>query len=159
VLGMVVWSALMYGIVCWLSATQGLTLSLSGVVGIVISIGTTVDSYVVHFERLKDEVRLGKSVRSSTERGFQLAFRTILTANVAALIGAVVLYMLTVGAVRGFAFFLGLSVLLDIFVIWMFERPMVALFARSGFFTEHPVFGVARGLGGPQRAAVEEATS
>lgn len=147
VLGMAVWSALMYGVVTWLSSTQGLTLSLSGVVGIVISIGTTVDSYVVHFERLKDEVGLGKSVRSSTERGFQLAFRTILTANVAALIGAALLWWLTVGAVRGFAFFLGLSVLLDLFVIWTFERPMVALLARSRFFTEHRVFGVARGLG------------
>lgn len=149
VMGMVVWSVLMYGLICWLSNTQGLTLSLSGVVGIVISIGTTVDSYVVHFERLKDEVRLGKSVRSSTERGFSLAFRTIVTANVAALIGAGLLWWLTVGAVRGFAFFLGLSVLLDLFVIWTFERPMVALFARSKFFTDNPVWGVARGLGRP----------
>ena len=116
-------------------------------VGIVISLGTTVDSYIVYFERLKDEVRLGKSVRASTERSFQKAFRTILTADVASLMGAVLLWWLTVGAVRGFAFFLGLSVALDMFVMWSFDRPMVALFARSRFFTEHPIFGVARGLG------------
>lgn len=147
VLGLGVWSALMYGVVCWLSATQGLTLSISGVVGIVVSLGTTVDSYVVHFERLKDEVRLGKSVRASTEKGFQKAFRTILTADLASLMGAVLLWWLTVGAVRGFAFFLGLSVVLDLFVAYCFDRPMVALLARSDFFVRHPVFGVARGLG------------
>ncbi|QYG93393.1 protein translocase subunit SecD [Iamia sp. SCSIO 61187] len=147
VLGLGVWSALMYGTVCWLSATRGLTLSLSGVVGIVVSVGTTVDSYVVHFERLKDEVRLGKSVRSSTEKGFQKAFKTILTADLASLMGAALLWYLTVGAVRGFAFFLGLSVVLDLLVAYCFDRPMVALLARSRFFTEHPIFGVARGLG------------
>ncbi len=147
VLGLGVWSALMYGVVCWLSASRGLTLSLSGVVGIVISLGTTVDSYVVYFERLKDEVRLGKSVRSATERSFKMAFRTILTADVASLMGAVLLWWLTVGAVRGFAFFLGLSVVLDVFVAYCFARPMVALLARNRFFTENNVFGVARGLG------------
>ena len=147
VLGLGVWSALMYGVVCWLSASRGLTLSLSGVVGIVVSLGTTVDSYVVHFERLKDEVRLGKSVRASTEKGFRLAFRTILTADLASLMGAALLWYLTVGAVRGFAFFLGLSVVLDLLVAYCFDRPMVALLARSRFFTDHPLFGVARGLG------------
>ncbi len=154
VLGLTVWASLMYGVVTWLSVNRGLTLSLAGVVGIVVSIGTTVDSYIVHFERLKDEVRLGKSIRSSTERSFKAAFRTILTADIASLIGASLLWWLTVGAVRGFAFFLGLSVALDIFVMWAFDRPMVALFARSRFFTEHPVFGVARGLG---REAPDEA--
>lgn len=147
VMGLAVWSSLMYGVICWLSATQGLTLSLSGVVGIVVSVGTTVDSYVVHFERLKDEVKLGKSVRASTEKGFQKAFRTILTADLASLMGAALLWWLTVGAVRGFAFFLGLSVVLDLFVAYCFDRPMVALLARNRFFTENRIFGVARGLG------------
>ncbi len=147
VLGLGVWSALMYGTICWLSATRGLTLSLSGVVGIVVSLGTTVDSYVVYFERLKDEVRLGKSVRASTERGFEKAFKTIVTADLASLMGAALLWWLTVGAVRGFAFFLGLSVVLDLIVAYGFTRPVVALLARSDFFTRHPVFGVARGLG------------
>ncbi|MGI8937189.1 MAG: protein translocase subunit SecD [Iamia sp.] len=147
VMGLAVWSSLMYGVISWLSATQGLTLSLAGVVGIVVSVGTTVDSYVVHFERLKDEVKLGKSVRASTEKGFQKAFRTILTADLASFMGAALLWWLTVGAVRGFAFFLGLSVVLDLFVAYTFDRPMVALLARNRFFTENRIFGVARGLG------------
>ncbi len=147
VMGLAVWSSLMYGVISWLSATQGLTLSLAGVVGIVVSLGTTVDSYVVHFERLKDEVKLGKSVRASTEKGFQRAFRTILTADIASFMGALLLWWLTVGAVRGFAFFLGLSVVLDVVVAYTFDRPMVALLARNRFFTENRTFGVARGLG------------
>lgn len=153
VAGLAVWGALMYGVICWLSATQGLTLSLAGVVGIVVSIGTTVDSYVVHFERLKDEVKLGKTVRSSTEKGFARAFRTILTADIASFIGAALLWWLTVGAVRGFAFFLGLSVVLDVLVAYCFDRPMVGLLARNRFFTENRIFGVARGLGRSDDAA------
>ena len=107
-------SALMYSIVCYLSQNSGLALSLSGITGIIVSVGTTVDSYVVYFERLKDEVRTGKTVRSSTERGFQRAFRTILTADISSFIGAALLWWLTVGPVRGFAFFLGLSTMLDV---------------------------------------------
>ena len=110
ILGLGVWSALMYSVICFLSARSGLALSLAGVTGIIVSVGTTVDSYVVYFERLKDEVKSGKTLRSSTERGFQRAFRTILTADVSSFIGAFVLWWLTVGPVRGFAFFLGLSV-------------------------------------------------
>ena len=86
-----------------------MALSLAGVTGIVVSVGVTVDSYVVYFERLKDEVRAGRTLRSSTERAFTRAFRTILAADISSFIGAVVLYVLTVGPVRGFAFFLGIS--------------------------------------------------
>jgi preprotein translocase subunit SecD len=95
-----------------------------------VSIGITVDSYVVYFERLKDDVKMGRSVRASAERGFSAAFRTILAADVASLIGAAVLYWLTVGSVRGFAFFLGLSTLLDIITAYFFTRPMTILMAR-----------------------------
>lgn len=152
VLGLGVWSALMYGTICWFSETRGLTLSLAGVVGIVVSLGTTVDSYVVYFERLKDEVRMGKSVRASTEKSFRKAFNTILTADAASLLGAALLWWLTVGAVRGFAFFLGLSVILDLIVAYGFTRPVVALLGRSDFFTKNRIFGVARGLGGSDDA-------
>ncbi len=147
ILGLAVWSALLYSILCFLSANSGLALSLSGVIGIVVSVGTTVDSYIVYFERLKDEIKAGKTVRSSTERGFQRAFRTILTADVSSFIGAALLYTLTVGPVRGFAFFLGLSVILDIVVAFFFTRPVVSLLGRNRFFTEARFFGVARGLG------------
>jgi protein-export membrane protein SecD/preprotein translocase SecF subunit len=148
VLGLGVWSALNYSIISWLGETQGLALSLAGVTGLVVSVGVTVDSYVVYFERLKDEVAAGRTLRSSTERAFKRSWRTILAANLSSLIGAALLYWLTVGPVRGFAFFLGLATLLDIVVAWFFIRPMVALLAANRFFTESPRFGVARGLAG-----------
>ena len=114
VLGLAVWSALNYSIIAWLGETQGLALSLSGVTGIVVSVGVTVDSYVVYFERLKDELRAGRTLRTTTERCFQRAFRTILAADISSFIGAALLYWLTVGPVRGFAFFLGLATILDV---------------------------------------------
>ena len=92
-------------------------------------------------------MKSGKTLRSSTERGFQRAFRTILTADVSSFIGAFLLWWLTVGPVRGFAFFLGLSVILDVVVAYFFTRPLVSILGRSRFFTDQPFFGVARGLG------------
>jgi preprotein translocase subunit SecD len=153
VAGTAVWSALNFAVIAWLSETRGLALSLAGVTGIVISIGVTVDSYIVYFERLKDEIRSGRTIRSSIDRGFERAFRTILAANVSSLIGAVFLYVLTVGPVRGFAFFLGLSTALGLLVAYFFTRPLVALLGRSHVFTSHSVFGVARGLGIEHEAA------
>ena len=150
-LGIVVWlglsltAAIMYSLVSFLGRS-GLALSLAGVTGIIVSVGVTVDSYVVYFERLKDEIRSGKTIRSSVDRGFSRAYRTILAADAASIIGAVVLYALSVGSVRGFAFFLGLSTLLDIFTAYFFTRPMVVLLGRSRFFTEARWMGVARGL-------------
>lgn len=151
--GLTVWGGLMYGLVCWLSANQGLALTLSGIIGIVVSVGTTVDSYVVYFERLKDEVRSGRSVRSSTERGFESAIRTILTADVASFMGAFLLWWLTVGPVRGFAFFLGVSVVLDLIVAWCFTRPVVILLARSERLTNTRFLG----LGSSRARSVEQA--
>ena len=145
-LGLGVSGMLLYAIVTELSATSGLTLSLAGATGIIVSVGVTVDSYVVYFERLKDEIRSGKTLRSSVDRGFARAYRTILAADISSLIGALLLYWLTVGPVRGFAFFLGLSTLLDLVTAYMFTRPVVALLGRSRFFTEARWFGVARGL-------------
>jgi preprotein translocase subunit SecD len=146
IVGVGVSAALLYTIVSWLGETRGLALTLAGVTGIIVSIGVTVDSYVVFFERLKDEVKAGRTLRSSTERAFKRAFRTILAADISSFIGAAVLWWLTVGSVRGFAFFLGLSTVLDVIVAWMFTRPAVILLARNRFFTDMPGFGVARGL-------------
>jgi preprotein translocase subunit SecD len=145
-LGLCVWGMLMWSVVCFLGATSGLALSLAGAVGIIISVGVTVDSYVVYFERLKDEIRSGKTIRSSVDRGFSRAFRTILAADVSSFIGALLLFLLTVGSVRGFAFFLGLSTLLDVVVAWFFTRPLVVLLGRNRVFTEARWLGVARGL-------------
>ncbi len=151
-LGLVVWlglavtAAVMYSLVSLLGRTSGLALTLAGATGIVVSVGVMVDSYVVFFERLKDEARAGRTVRSSVARGFSRAYRTILAADLASFLGAVVLYLLTVGSVRGFAFFLALSTLLDLLVAYFFTRPMVLLLGRSRLFTEARWLGVARGL-------------
>jgi preprotein translocase subunit SecD len=154
ILGLCVWGMLMWSIVSFLGSTSGLALSLAGAVGIIISVGVTVDSYVVYFERLKDEIRSGKTIRSSVDRGFSRAFRTILAADISSFIGAFLLFWLTVGSVRGFAFFLGLSTLLDVVVAFFFTRPLVVLLGRNRVFTEARWLGVARGLavapaGGP----------
>ena len=119
-LGVVVWFGLaltgmiMFTLVSLLGASRGLTLTLSGVTGIIVSVGVTVDSYVVYYERLKDEVRKGKTVRSSVDTGWSRAWRTIVAADSVALIGAFVLWALTIGSVKGFAFFLGLSTIVDL---------------------------------------------
>ena len=146
IVGVGVSGALLYSIVSWMGETRGLALTLAGVTGIIVSIGVTVDSYVVFFERLKDEVKAGRTLRTSTDRAFKRAFRTILAANISSFLGAAVLWWLTVGAVRGFAFFLGLATVLDVIVAWFFTRPTVILLSRNRFFTEMPGFGVARGL-------------
>ena len=147
VLGLSVWSALNYSIITYLSGNAGLALSLSGVTGIVVSVGVTTDSYIVYFERMKDEIKSGRTVRSAVDHAFERAWHTIVSADLASLGGAVILYWLTVGAVRGFAFFLGLSTFLDLVTAYYFKRPMVALFARSRFFTDTRWFGMSDALG------------
>lgn len=142
VISLVVWSALMYGLVCFLSANQGLALTLAGITGVIVSVGTTVDTYVVVFERVKDELRAGRSVRSATERGYESGIKTVFTANGAAFIGAFLLWYLTVGPVRGFAYFLGLSVILDLAVAVLFTRPLILLLARSPRFAKARFFGI-----------------
>jgi preprotein translocase subunit SecD len=157
ILGMGVWGSLLYSVISWLGATQGLALTLSGVTGIIVSVGVTVDSYVVYFERLKDEIRSGRTLRSSTERAFKRAFRTILAADISSFLGAAVLYQLTSGSVKGFAFFLGLSTILDVVVAWFYTRPMVILLSRNRVFTEARFLGVARGLAAPPSKAAAPA--
>ena len=142
VAGLSVSSALLWTVISYLSTTQGLALSLSGVAGLIVSVGVTVDSYVVFFERLKDEVRSGRSMRNSAQRGFMGAWHTILVADLVSLIGAFVLWYLTVGSVRNFAFFLGLSTLADLVVAWFFTRPAVLLLARTDWMARRKVMGI-----------------
>ena len=141
--GLMVSGALMWSIIAFISRSNGLALTLSGVAGIIVSIGVTVDSYVVFFERIKDELHAGKSLRSSAQRSFSLAWRTILAADTVSFLGALVLWWLTVGSVRGFAFFLGLSTLCDVIVSYFFTRPAVLLLARSKFLQGRKILGVA----------------
>ena len=135
--GMLQWSA-----ISWLSQRNGLALSLSGVTGIIVSVGVTVDSYVVFFEKLKDDILGGKTLKNSASRSFDSAWRTIIAADIVSLIGAVVLWYLTVGSVRGFAFFLGLSTLCDVFVAYFFTRPTVILMSRSKWMNSGKMLGV-----------------
>jgi len=147
VAGLLTTAALLWAIVSALGhSSLNLTLDLSGVTGVIVSVGITVDSYIVYFERLKDEARSGRSVRTSVDRSFRGAFRTVLAADLVSLAAAVVLYLLAVGTVRGFAFFLGLSTLLDVFTTFFFTRPLVILLGRNTRITEARVIGVARGL-------------
>ncbi|MEK7426758.1 MAG: protein translocase subunit SecD [Actinomycetota bacterium] len=142
VAGLLVSGSLLYSVISLLSRTQGLALSLAGVAGIIVSVGVTVDSYVVFFERLKDEVRSGRTMRNSAVRGFAGAWRTILVADVVSLIGAFTLWYLTVGSVRNFAFFLGLSTLADLVVAYFFTRPAVLLLARTDWMARRKVMGI-----------------
>ncbi len=140
--GLTVSGALIWTMVSFLSKTQGLALSLAGIAGLIVSVGVTVDSYVVFFERLKDEVRAGRSMRNSAQRGFAGAWHTIVVADLVSLIGAAVLWYLSVGDVRGFAFFLGLSTMCDLLVAYFFTRPAVLLLARTEWMARRKVMGI-----------------
>jgi preprotein translocase subunit SecD len=147
VLGLVTTFALLYAIICALGHTSlGLDLDLAGITGLIVSIGITVDSYIVFFERLKDEIRAGRTVRASVDRGFKSAYRTILSADAVSLLGALVLWFLSIGAVRGFAFFLGLSTIVDMITAYTFTRPLVILLGQNPRFTEARGIGIGRGL-------------
>src|ERR1700691_261619 len=131
VLGLATTAALLWAIISALGHTAlAPSFDLAGITGIIVSIGITVDSYIVYFERLKDEARAGRSIRTSVDRGFRSAWRTVLAADTVSLLAAVLLYLIAVGDVRGFAFFLGLSTLMDVFITWYFTRPLVILLGR-----------------------------
>jgi preprotein translocase subunit SecD len=139
VLGLTVSGAIMWGLMSLLTETQGLALTLSGVVGIIVSVGITVDSYVVYFEKIRDEIRNGRKLEVAVQKGFKSAWRTILSADLTSLIGATVLFVLTVGGVRGFAYFLAISTVLDMTVAYFFTRPLVGLLSRTNFFRSGPL--------------------
>ena len=144
VAGLLTSFALLWTLLGVLTQTKGLALSLAGAVGIIVSVGVTVDSYVVYFERLRDELRHGRSMDASIERGFRRAWHTIIAADGVSILGAFVLYVLTVGSVRGFALMLMISTALDMVVAWFFTRPLVAMLAHNKFFTTGR-WGVAAG--------------
>ena len=140
--GLTVSFSLLWSVVAFLSKTNGLALTLSGVAGIIVSIGVTVDSYVVFFEKMKDELQQGKTLRGSAQRSFNSAWRTILAADTVSFLGALTLWWLTVGSVRGFAFFLGLSTLCDVIIAYFFTRPSVLLLARTRLLNGRKILGV-----------------
>jgi preprotein translocase subunit SecD len=123
-----------YGTFVVLGRTIGFTFTLAGVAGAIVAIGITADSFVVYFERIRDEIRDGKSLRAGVDSAWLRARRTILAADFVSILAAVVLYYLSVGSVRGFAFTLGLTTLVDILVAFTFTRPLVVLVARNNWF-------------------------
>lgn len=139
VLGLTTSGAIMWGLTSLLTKTQGLALTLSGVVGIIVSVGITVDSYVVYFEKIRDEIRAGRNLEAAVQKGFQSAWRTILSADLTSLIGASVLFVLTIGGVRGFAYFLAISTILDMVIAYFFTRPLVGLLSKTNFFRSGPL--------------------
>lgn len=118
-----------------LGRTVGLALTLAGVAGAIVAIGITADSFIVYFERIRDDIRERKSLRVACETGWAKARNTLLAADFVSFLAAVILYFISVGNVRGFAFVLGLTTLIDVAVAFMFTRPIVALLARSNWFT------------------------
>lgn len=130
-LGFVEFTALIYTVLALLGETAGLSLTLAGVAGIIVSVGIAADSFIVAFERLKDEVRSGKSIRAAVERGSTRAIRTILIADFVTGAGAVILFFLAVGPVRGFALTLGLATAVDVLLAFILIRPAMVLMGRT----------------------------
>jgi preprotein translocase subunit SecD len=145
--GLVVFTAMLYTLIAWLGEVAGLSLTLAGIAGIIVSIGITADSYIVAFERLKDEVRSGKTMRAAVDRGMSRAFRTILVADFVTASAAVILFFLAVGPVKGFALTLGLATFVDVLVAYYFTRSAVVLLARSKTFSEGRFIGMKQALG------------
>ncbi|MGH2674370.1 MAG: protein translocase subunit SecD [Actinomycetota bacterium] len=145
-LGMAIWGLLSLALVALLGRAAGYSLTLAGVAGIIVSLGIAADSYIVFYERLKDEVRKGKTPRAAVAPAFSAAWRTIVAANTVTIVAAIVLYLLAIGSVRGFALTLGLATLLDLFVVYFFKRPTVFLIARSRRLSDLPGMGLRSGV-------------
>ncbi|MGB8651732.1 MAG: protein translocase subunit SecD [Mycobacteriales bacterium] len=126
---------LIYASVCFLGKEIGFALSLAGIAGFIVAVGITADSFVVYFERLKDEIKEGRTPRSAVDRAWVRARRTILSADTVSFLAAVILYFVSVGGVRGFAFTLGLSTLLDVVVVFLFTRPLISFLSRYRWFS------------------------
>jgi preprotein translocase subunit SecD len=143
VCSLVIAGLLTYLSVVVLGKYQGFALSLAGIAGLIVAIGITADSFVVFFERLRDEVREGRSLRAAVERGWGRARRTILVSDTVSFLAAALLYYFAIGSVRGFAFTLGLTTIIDVIVVFTFTHPVMTLLARTKFFGGgHPMSGL-----------------
>jgi len=131
VAGLMVWGATVFSLAAFVSQATNYALSLAGVTGIIVAIGVTIDSYIVLFERLKDEVRSGRTPRNAAPRSFQSTWRTILAADLVSVMASAILFWLSVGSVKGFALYLGLTTLADLVVCYLFTRPAVILLASK----------------------------
>ncbi|MBB5152808.1 protein translocase subunit SecD [Saccharopolyspora phatthalungensis] len=147
ILSLALSGGVVYGVLVLLGRWVGFTLDLAGVAGFIVAIGITADSFIVFFERLKDEIREGRTFRSAVPRAWPRARRTILSADAVSFLAAAVLYILAVGQVKGFAFTLGMSTVLDLVVVFLVTHPLVALASKNKFLSKPSVSG----LGAVQR--------
>jgi preprotein translocase subunit SecD len=160
IMSLAVAAALTYATVVLLGATIGFTLILAGVIGVIVAIGITADSFVVFFERVRDEIREGRTIRTAVEKGWTRGRRTILVADTVTLLAAVVLYFLAIGRVQNFAFTLGLTTVIDVVVVFLFTKPCVTLLVRRKFFGQgHPLSGLNPERIGRQPVAVARGTT
>jgi preprotein translocase subunit SecD len=132
-----------YACMVLLGSSVGFALNLPGIAGAIVAIGITADSFVIFFERIRDEVREGRSLRTAVETGWRRARQTILIADTVSMLSALVLFVLAIGAVKGFAFTLGLTTLIDVLVVFLFTKPLMTILARTKFFGGgHPLSGL-----------------
>jgi preprotein translocase subunit SecD len=150
-------AGLVYGSICVLGDQVGFALSLAGIAGLIVSVGITADSFVVYFERLKDEIKEGRTPRSAVDRAWVRARRTIINADAVSLLAAVILYVVSVGGVRGFAFTLGLSTVLDLAVVFLFTRPLITLLSRYRWFARSRLTGFFGPDGGEPLTGISRA--
>jgi len=155
ILSLVLSFGLVYAILVLLGRWVGYSIDMAGVAGLIVAIGITADSFVIYFERIKDEVREGRTFRSAVPRGWQRAKRTILSADAVSFLSAAILYILAVGEVKGFAFTLGLSTVLDLVVVFLVTHPLVHLAAGSPLFASPRWSGLGKvaKAGAAQRAS------
>jgi preprotein translocase subunit SecD len=117
-----------------LGGSVGFALNLPGIAGAIVAIGVTADSFVIYFERIRDEVRDGRSLRAAVETGWRRARQTVLIADTVSMLSALILFILAIGSVKGFAFTLGLTTLIDVLVVFTFTKPLLSLLARTKFY-------------------------
>ena len=162
VLSLVIAALIAYMAVVLLSRYQNFNLELSGIAGLIVAVGITADSFVVFFERLRDEVREGKTLRPAVESGWKRARRTILVSDTVSFLAAVLLYYFSIGEVKGFAYTLGLTTIIDVVVVFLFTKPMVTLLAGTRFYGNgHPLSGLdpnRLGARAPWRSSVRRET-
>jgi preprotein translocase subunit SecD len=149
VLSLVASAILTYTIMALLGPAIGFALNLPAVCGAIVAIGITADSFIVFFERIRDELREGRSLQPAVARGWPRARRTILVSDFVSFLSAAVLFTVSVGKVQGFAFTLGLTTLLDVVVVFLFTKPLMTILARNKFYASgHPMSGLdPRALG------------
>ncbi|GMQ93130.1 MAG: hypothetical protein BMS9Abin12_0607 [Acidimicrobiia bacterium] len=155
ILGLSVFGSFLVGTIILLGQTQGTTLTLAGVTGVIVSIGITLDSYIVYFERTKEEYRQGRALRPSIAHAFKGAYRTILTGDTVTFLAAILLFMLAVGQVKGFALTLGIATVVDVIVAYFFTQPAAYLMAR-GPLGEGGTFSIRGAMGKGDRTEIAE---